>query len=231
MFSETARYYDRIYHRLDYDESTRHLREIIEPRTQGRRLLDVACGTGQHLVRFRDAGYEVEGLDLDPDMLAVARERFDGPLHEADMCDFHLGRQFDVITNSFSSIGYARSVENLHRALSCVAEHLAPGGVALVEPWLRKEKYTVGHIHMTTVDDADLKIARVNRGDVEGECSVIDFHYAIVTPEKGARFARERHVLAMFGIEDFAAAAKAAGLEHEHFENEHFQRGLHVFTK
>ena len=102
---------------------------------------------------------------------------------------------------------------------------------ALVEPWLRKEKYIVGHIWMTTVDDPDLKIARVNRGEVEGECSVIDFHYVIVTPEEGARFARERHVLAMFGIEDFARAAAAASLAHEHFEDEHFQRGLHVFTK
>jgi len=232
MFTETARYYDAVYHFLDYEESARRLREVVEPRTDGRRLLDVACGTGKHLPLFRDAGYDVEGLDLDPAMLAVARERFDGPLHEADMCDFDLGKTFDVVMNNFSSIGYALTRDRLFGALFCVARHLATGGVALIEPWLRKDTFVPGHVHMTTVDEPDLKLARVNRGDLDGDGnSVIDFHYVIGTPEDGAQFARERHVLALFGIEDFAAAAEAAGLSHEHFENEHFKRGLHVFTK
>lgn len=231
MFIETARYYDRVYQWIDYEASTRRLRELIEARTDGRRLLDVACGTGKHLACFRAAGYEVEGLDLDPVILGVARERIDCPLHQADMCEFDLGRRFDVITNNFSSIGYVRTVENLRRAIACVECHLAPGGVALIEPWFRKEQYHIGHIHMTTVDDEDLKIARANRGEVDGDLSVIDFHYVIVTPEEGARFARERHELAMFRIEDFAEAAAAAGLAHEHLENEHFRRGLHVLTK
>jgi len=230
MFSETARYYDSCYHWLDYAKSTANLRALIEPRTDGRRLLDVACGTGKHLEQFRAAGYEVEGLDLDPVLLGIARERIDCPLHEADMCDFHLGRTFDVITNNFSSIGYVRTTERLDEAIARIAEHLAPGGVALVEPWFRKGVFSVGSVHMLTVDEPELKIARMNRSEVDGDLSIIDFHYVIGTPDEGVRFARERHELAMFSVEDFARAAGKAGLAHEHFENEDFRRGLHVFT-
>ncbi|MHC4938586.1 MAG: class I SAM-dependent DNA methyltransferase [Planctomycetota bacterium] len=227
MFSETAKYYDDVYEGLDYEGSVRRMRAIIEARTEGRTLLDVACGSGKHLSLFEDAGYEVEGLDLDPVILELARARTGAPLHVGDMCDFDLGRTFDVITNMFSSIGYAQTKERLHAALACVERHLNPGGVALIEPWLRKEMYTEGHIHMTTVDKPELKIARVNRGDVEGDLSVIDFHYVIVTPDEGARYVREVHKLAMFEVDDFTAT----GLNHEYIENDDWKRGLHVFTK
>jgi len=39
-----------------------------------RTLLDVACGTGAHLVHFNNL-YAVEGLDLSPDLLAIAAQR------------------------------------------------------------------------------------------------------------------------------------------------------------
>jgi ubiquinone/menaquinone biosynthesis C-methylase UbiE len=44
-------------------------------------LLDVACGTGKHLEQLM-RWYQVEGLDLDDGLLAIARERLPGvPLH------------------------------------------------------------------------------------------------------------------------------------------------------
>ncbi|MHC4451779.1 MAG: class I SAM-dependent DNA methyltransferase [Planctomycetota bacterium] len=229
MFTETANYYDDIYAGLDYEKSAANLRALIEARTDGRTLLDIACGSGKHLVCFREAGYEVEGLDLDPVILELAKNRIDAPLHVGDMCDFDLGKTFDVITNNFSSIGYAQTKQRLRSAIACVDRHLNPGGVALIEPWFTREKYVPGHIHMTTVDLPDLKIARGNRGDVEGDLSVIDFHYVIVTPGEGARFVRECHKLAMFEVEEFADAA--GGMKHEYIENDDFKRGLHVFTK
>ena len=234
MFKETAEYYDAIYHWIDYEESTRKLLEIIEPRrkSDGRRLLDVACGTGKHLTLFRDAGWEIEGLDLDGGQLRIARERLaDVPLHELDMCEFDLGRTFDAITNNFSSIGYARTKERLFSAVGCVARHLEPGGVALIEPWFTADKFHDRQVHMSIVDEPELKIARVNHSRVDGNLSIIDFHYVIATPADGVKFARELHELAMFERDEFAEAAAAAGLTHEYVEDEHFRRGLHVFTK
>ncbi len=41
----------------------------------GQRVLDVGCGTGWFTRRLAHAGYAVTGLDIDSDMLAVAREK------------------------------------------------------------------------------------------------------------------------------------------------------------
>ena len=70
--------------------------ELSEPRTLLKYDLEIS-GFGSQalghvcLLNLKDH-YEVEGLDVDPGMLTVARERLGGtPLHEASMVDFELG--------------------------------------------------------------------------------------------------------------------------------------------
>src|SRR3990170_3440462 len=112
MFRKTARFYDAIYSWKDYRTEVDRLDRLIRDRNlTARTLLDVACGTGKHLELLRD-GYEVEGLDLDPEMLAIARERLPGvTLHEGDMTSFDLGKRFDVVACLFSSVAYSRTPE------------------------------------------------------------------------------------------------------------------------
>ena len=86
-FGPSARVYDIVYSHLDYPESAALVEGLIRERNpQARSLLDMSCGTGLHLSIWRDSFEEVEGADIDPAMLAVARERLGGsvPLHEAD---------------------------------------------------------------------------------------------------------------------------------------------------
>lgn len=126
----SARYYDKMYSFKDYRAEVRRLLSFIfrhRPVESGR-LLDVACGTGRHL-EFLSETFRVEGLDLSSVMLDAARLRLpETPFHLGDMVDFELDHRFDVITCLFSSIGYVGTVDNLHRAVSCMARLLVPGG-------------------------------------------------------------------------------------------------------
>ena len=122
MFTDSAAIYDAVYSFKDYAAESERLRTLIEENAPGATtLLDVACGTGKHLEQLR-ATYEVTGLDLDPDLLEIARVRLgDVELHVADMTDFALGRRFDVVTCLFSSIGYVGTVSRLERAIEAMA--------------------------------------------------------------------------------------------------------------
>src|SRR5438552_18580617 len=115
MFSETVQYDDAIYLAMkDYGAEANTLTAIIHQyrRSIGNCLLDVACGTGLHLSYLKHR-FQVEGLDLDEQLLAIARQRNpEVPLHHADMVDFALGRTFDVVTCLFSAIGYVKTLEN-----------------------------------------------------------------------------------------------------------------------
>jgi len=49
-----------------------------------RRVLDIACGTGPHLVRLADRGYQVAGLDLSPTNIEFLRQRLEAKGHRGE---------------------------------------------------------------------------------------------------------------------------------------------------
>ena len=228
MFTRSARFYDAIYSFKDYATETAKVDALIKERNpSARTLLDVACGTGKHLEYLRER-YEVEGLDLDPTLLAIAAERLaDVPLHEGDMVDFDLGRRFDAAVCLFSSIGYVKTLENLERAVTSMADHLEPGGVLVVEPWLTPDVWEDGHLGAVFVDEPELKIARVNLAEREGRLSRFVFHYLVLTSEGVERF-EEPHELGLFTHEEYRSAFRAARLDVEHDPEGLMGRGLYV---
>jgi len=186
VFVKSAEFYDAIYAGIgkDYAGEAGRVHDLIRQhkRSAGSTLLDVGCGTGSHLVHLRQF-YAVEGLDLDAGILDVARRNLPGvPFHQADMADFDLGRQFDAVTCLFSSIGYVKTVLRLQQTLQTFYRHTAPGGLVIVEPWLRPEVFYSGRIHATFIDQPELKIARMNVSQIEDGVSVLDFHYLVATP-------------------------------------------------
>ena len=232
MFDRSQRLYDLVYSFKDYAGEARRLVELIEERRPGARsLLDVACGTGKHLAELRVRFPDAEGLDLDEGLLALARERMpEVTFHHGDMTSFELGRRFDVVTCLFSAIGYVGTEERLHAAVAAMARHLEPGGVLLVEPWLEPHAWIPGHLHLLTVDEPDVKVARATVSGVEGPLSTMDFHYLVVTND-GVEHFSEHHEAALFTRAEMTGAFEAAGLVVEHDEEGLIGRGLYLATR
>ena len=228
MFSNSAHFYDAVYSFKDYGSESQRLQALIEERSPGAAtLLDVACGTGKHLEQLR-AWYEVSGLDLDPQLLEIAQERLGVvELHERDMTSFSLGRTFDVVTCLFSSIGYVGTVDRLDGAIAAMAAHLNPVGVLIVEPWLTPEVWVADRPHLLSVDEPDLKIARMTISGREGRLAIMNFEYLIGTPAGVDAFS-ERHEAALFTDEEYRQAFSAVGLSVEHDPEGLIGRGLYI---
>jgi SAM-dependent methyltransferase len=232
MFTETARYYDRIYAYKNYGGEVEKILSIVEGELHiaGRRLLDVACGTGLHLERLR-AHFEAEGLDLSPELLEIARERNPGlRFHEADMRTFALDARYEVVTCLFSSIGYMTTPDDLHGAIARMADHLVPDGLLIVEPWLTPEMWEPNTVHALFIDEPELKIARINTSLTEGHVSIFDLHHLIGTPE-GTEHVVEHHELGLYTVDEMTEAFTAAGLGVRYDPGGLTGRGLYVARK
>lgn len=232
MFTKSAEFYDAVYSFKNYALEVETLRAWIDQtkRSPGRTLLDVACGTGAHLPTLKPI-FTCEGLDLDPELLAQARRRHpELTFYQGDMADFDLGRQFDIVTCLFSSIGYVGTQERLDQTLRNFARHTVPGGVVVVEPWLTPERYFPGRLHALFVDEPDLKIARMNISTVENGMSILNFHYLVGAPH-GIEFFTERHELRLFSDADYRRAFEGAGLETSHDPEGLTGRGLYIGVK
>ncbi len=229
MFSKTSRFYDKIYSFKDYPAEVQRLVDVIGENlhSEGKRLLDVACGTGHH-VEYLKEYFDVEGLDLDQELLELARQRNPGlSFHHGDMIAFDLGCQFDVVTCLFSSIGYVKTLDNVRRAVACMTRHLLPGGLLIIEPWFTPDTWHAPSVYASFIDEPDLKIARVNTSFVDGRLSYFDLHYLIGTPEGTEHFV-ERHELGLFETDEMRAALANAGLEVTYDAEGLMGRGLFV---
>jgi SAM-dependent methyltransferase len=108
-------------------------------------ILELAVGTGRLAVPLVEAGHRVTGVDLDPAMLDRARERARGTagedrltLVEADIVGLALpdAGRFGLAFIALNSLLVLPTRSAQRAALRALAEHLAPGGLAVVDVWL-----------------------------------------------------------------------------------------------
>jgi SAM-dependent methyltransferase len=222
VFNQTAELYDLVYSWKDYPAEADKLRRMAG--REGGTLLDVACGTGRHL-QLLAPHYRCEGVELDPAMAAIARAR-GLTVHQGDLATFDLGREFDVVTCLFSSIGYAAE---LGPAVRNLARHLAPGGLLVVEPWLAPDQPDPRQIGLLTAEGQGVKVARMNDMQVRDRVSVMHFHY-LVGREGTVQHLTERHELRLWTRDDYAAAFAGAGLAPTYDEEGLMGRGLWLGT-
>jgi ubiquinone/menaquinone biosynthesis C-methylase UbiE len=234
MFTKSANFYNAIYSSLgkDHAAEAQLIHEIIQAhkKSTGNTLLEVACGTGIHASVLREF-YQVEGLDLDNEMLAVARQDYpEIPFYQADMVDFNLGKQFDSVTCLFSSIGYVKTKQRLEQAIQTMTDHLLPGGVLVIEPWFTPDQFTGGKLFALFVDQPDLKVSRMSLGEVVEKLSILNFHYTVGTPQ-GVEYFTERHELGLFTQDEYLDAYRKTGLEVTHDPEGLDGRGLYIGLK
>jgi ubiquinone/menaquinone biosynthesis C-methylase UbiE len=101
----------------------------------GRTMVDAGCGGGRAVAELAELGAHAVGVDHDPEMIAMARERWKtGEFHVGDACELPL--------ETGSVLGY-RADKVLHalddpaRAVAAARRVLAPGGrvVLLGQDW------------------------------------------------------------------------------------------------
>ena len=72
-FQDYANYYNLLYKDKDYKAEADYIHSLIQQSApQSKSLIDLGCGTGNHAFEFEKLGYEVTGVDLSTQMVAIA---------------------------------------------------------------------------------------------------------------------------------------------------------------
>src|ERR1041384_1373206 len=77
-YARRAREYDAIYQKPERQEDIGRLGEILVELLAGRRVLEVACGTGFWTRRGVERVASITAVDINEEVLALARERLAG---------------------------------------------------------------------------------------------------------------------------------------------------------
>jgi SAM-dependent methyltransferase len=118
------------------------------------RVLDMACGTGRHSLELARRGHSVVGVDISPDLLAIAEadageQSLEVSFLAADLRELDFDEEFDLVLNlNDGAIGYFETEEENQRTFEVIAAALRPGGGNLLQ--LPNVLYAEAHLPQKT---------------------------------------------------------------------------------
>lgn len=213
----------------DYDgEAAEVVRQVTKRLPGATSLLDVGCGTGAHLVRFREVFEQVEGVEPSPAMRRLAELKLPSvPIHAADVRELCLDREFDAVSCMFGPIGYMADEQQLRAALGRMAAHLAPEGVLVLDPWWFPENFIDGYVMAEVAHEEGRSVARVSHSARTGSSMRITAKYLVGEPGGIREFCTD-DTLRLFREDQYADAFTNAGLTVEYIPAAATDRGLFV---
>ena len=127
-YDRIAKFYDDVIGRSDTSGAL--IKELIQKNNpHSRSVLELGCGTGANLAYLcRD--YEVTGIDISNEMLALAGKKLPGVRFEnADITKFKLNKKFDNVICIYDTINHLLSFGEWKKVFKRAYEHLNPGGL------------------------------------------------------------------------------------------------------
>ena len=126
-----AEIYDELYG--DYDPAAI---ELLADLAGAGPALELGIGTGRIALPLRERGVEVQGIDVSEAMISKLRSKQDGTEIEVlsgSFADFEIDRRFRLVYVVFSTFFSLLTQEEQVSCFRSVSEHLAPGGMFVLE--------------------------------------------------------------------------------------------------
>jgi SAM-dependent methyltransferase len=104
----------------------------------GARLLDLCCGPGWYSIELARLGFEVVGIDVNPEYIRLARQLSDQKGTDVeflvgDMREIPFVGRFDLVINIGTSFGFFADDTEDYRVVEQVARSLRSGGSFVLE--------------------------------------------------------------------------------------------------
>jgi SAM-dependent methyltransferase len=209
-YEPLAKYYDRFTERSAYEPVIAQVEAWAQAQgLRGRRLLDVACGTGKSFVPMVARGYELAACDISPAMVAEARLKApEAEIVVADMRELPWVGSFDLITCMDDAVNYLLTVEDLHAALASMAAALAPGGILIFDS-NTLGTYRTDFAESFEIDSGDTRFSW--RGEASPDVEPGALVSATMTIEAPGATAESRHVQRHWPVDALREACLEAG--------------------
>jgi SAM-dependent methyltransferase len=217
-YEAIAPFYDDFTAHHDYELWLGNLMpELKRLGLEGKRLLDVACGTGKSFIPLLERGWQVTASDVSPAMVELAREKVGDTveLSFADMRELPDFGEFDLVWCLDDAVNYLLSGEELEQALLGMRRNLRPDGLLMFDV-NAMVAYRTFFAEEVTIERPGHRLVWKGRADADarpGSIAEASFEVQPLEGEEEPRIAPEMHRQRHFPEAEVLAKLEAAGLE------------------
>ncbi len=173
-------------------------------------LLDLGCGTGEHLNELYNCGFTCTGLDNSKNMLTHAKLRFPNAANFilSDITNFDFFEDFDIIISLFGSFDYMIHDEDVDKVLWNTWRALKNNGFGLFEIWNAVPVREIKEKPLTTVSSVTYKNLTIQRERgftlVPGNNKTIAevYYRYIISDGNSTRHVKDKHIMRAFFKEE-----------------------------
>jgi ubiquinone/menaquinone biosynthesis C-methylase UbiE len=216
QFTEVAEVYDSLMSVIPYSYWVDYVERLwFRFETKPRRVLDLACGTGNVLLELLERGFEVEGADASAAMLDIARRKVPAevPLWCQDARALDIpGEPFEACVCLFDSLNYLLTLPDLHRAFQSIHRHLAPGSTLVFDMNAIRALETGMFDQKGTGNDPSLDYEWHSAWERTSRLCTIRMEFR-VHDRGGTRVLHETHVQRGYTIEEIRGGLRDSGFE------------------
>lgn len=216
LYAELSGYYDQFCAEVDYAGQCAFARRVFHTfaASGGHQYLDLACGTGQHLLDMQRHGFVPHGLDNSSEMLALAAQRVpDAQLQLCDLAAFAQQDCFDLITCFLYSLHYSHPTVAVQQTLQRSFAALKPGGVLLFNAVDARGIQNDDGITTHLQHGAD-KLSFQSAWHYRGEGETLDLNLKISRAAvAGSEQWTDHHTMTALTFPQLAALLQAAGFD------------------
>lgn len=197
-YTSLALVYDQLNGSINYREWADFIERQLAlfSNKETKSLLDLACGTGAMTVELARRGYDMTGIDLSEDMLAVARRKCDGEhfrhsvlLLCQNMTEFELYGTVDGVVCCLDSINYLTKTESVKRTFSHVHNYLNPDGLFIFDMNAPAKFVNVYGTNSYILEEEGVFCAWQNI--YNKKTRLCDFYLSIFLKDKNGRWVRQ----------------------------------------
>jgi SAM-dependent methyltransferase len=224
VFDAYAAYYDLLYRDKDYPGEARYVQSLLRRHgVSAGAIIELGCGTGKHAEQLARLGFSVQGLDLSPSMVEIARKRT--PADVASQLQFDVGdarsarlnRRFDAAISLFHVASYQTANEDLAGMFATAAAHLKAGGIFVFDFWYGPGVLTDPPVErVKNLEDGVIQVTRRAKPTLRPNENVVDVHYQVLVKQnRNGMVAQieETHSMRYLFLPEIRWMLQAAGME------------------
>jgi SAM-dependent methyltransferase len=227
QFNTYAKFYNLFYKDKDYPKEAGYIHALVQKySTKNKKdlhLLDLACGTGRHLLELSKMGYQhLSGSDIAAPMIEVAKKNTADSGNEIKLYNYSFQQadqvpgKFDVVTSMFSAVNYIVTFEDQLKTFRNIHGLLEKDGIFIFDYWNGNAvTRDYSPVKILRKQDEDSEIVRISETSLDLVEQSVTVNYTCIyleNQQKTIEF-KEVHHLHYYYFSEMKNLLEIAGFE------------------